>query len=102
MIALDNDLIVDACYDADIEPDAENAGEGAYLYRMYSGRAMYGDTCFGIVGTPGQTAQFLIALAEEDRMLAVDLAEAMTTDSMGRSMITYFPGYALGDDHEEE
>lgn len=64
-------------------------------YKDYSGRAMYGDTCFGLTGTIAQFAQFLIALALEDQEhLARRFADTVRTDSMGLSTIFYFPGIA--------
>lgn len=67
----------------------------------YSGRAMYGRTCVGLVGSIGDFAGFMIELG---RRVAVDddagveydeLAQAIQsdvrTDSMGLSTIFYFP-----------
>lgn len=82
---------------------ADNAGldpEEA-LRDDYSGRGMYGETCFGIVvGGVNQAARFLVELAMSDEDatdLAGDLADAMRSDSMGYDQIYYFPGYRLSD-----
>lgn len=61
------------------------------LYDDYSGRGMYGATCLGIVGSTGDAAKFLIALAFEGDEAALSLAAYTRTDDMGMSMITYWP-----------
>lgn len=75
----------------------EDAGLDAEsnLYQDYSGRSMYGSSCFGITGTVNDAAKFLVALGEYDRGLAFDLSCSMRMDSMGRDTIIYFPGYTV-------
>lgn len=67
------------------------------LYRDYSGRAMYGKTCFGIVVDSITDAfEFYVAVAIVlDADDARELALAARTDSMGLGMIVYFPGVEL-------
>ena len=90
---LDTEAVVEA---------AEAAGlEGDDLRRDYSGRGMFGDRCFGIVGGPREFAAFIaeVTMAESDGRategLAGRLAENVVTDGMGLSTIYYFPAYLL-------
>lgn len=84
--------------------------DGYRLSLEYSGRAMYGDRCFGvIVDSVSSVFAMLAALgfqlgyddAEDgigedvDVDLASDLARAARTDNMGYSTIVYFPGFEL-------
>ena len=95
---IDNrDAIMDALYDS--VDDAESA-----LHEGYSGRGMYGDECFGIVVDDiGELCRFFAYLgADHDTDLADRLARVARTDSMGRSMIVYFPGYTLGGESEDD
>lgn len=87
--------IVEALYRAGLEEDA--------LYEKYSGRGMYGRECFGIVGSTGQFASFVAALAELEigfaaRLGDVELVEwigDVVSDSMGMSTIWYWPSVTL-------
>lgn len=70
--------------------------------REYSGRAMCGTTCFGIVA-PGDYALILgvalqRVLGEENPETAERLSHAACTDSMGLSTIFYFPGWTITGD----
>lgn len=65
------------------------------LRREYSGRGMYGDTCFGIVCGGREYGTFVAELAGDDPELARELADAVKTDDMGLSTIYYWPGYQL-------
>lgn len=61
----------------------------------YSGRGMYGKTCFGIVGTASDFALFCAAVgwcAREALMNDWDWVGNVRSDSMGRSTIWYWPG----------
>jgi hypothetical protein len=76
--------------------------EGLSLREDYSGRSMYGKSCFGFVGTLREFSEFLVTLAqlehEEDpyaESIAMGLAQSVCTDNMGLSTIFYFPGYHL-------
>jgi len=74
--------------------------------RAYSGRAMYGDICLGIVFHNG--AGDLFALALELQRQDPDLAELLDsspcrTDSMGRGEVIYWERLKLdGTDLDEE
>jgi hypothetical protein len=62
----------------------------------YSGRGMYGDSCFGLyVDDQRELVKFFIELTTIDQDTAIDLADALRTDTMGRSLIAYFPGWTL-------
>lgn len=80
----------------DADPD-----EG--LYEDYSGRSMYGDTCFGfILDVPDVLLGVAIATVLGDDNDAWEMARATRTDNMGRSTIAYFPGWTLEDDDAAE
>ena len=69
--------------------------DGASIYEDYSGRAMYGATCFGIVA-PGPIGSFWAFLAEDvGAEAAANLAANQRTDAMGLDTIHYFPGFEL-------
>jgi hypothetical protein len=86
--------------------------EDASVMTDYSGRAMYGAKCFGVVvDAPDFTVGAAMALmfAERDNQeldatdVMYDLCRAARTDNMGRSVIVYFPGYQVqGDDFPAE
>lgn len=65
----------------------------------YSGRAMYGSSCFGLVlQDAGEVASVLVTLSHlegYDRWDVQELARSMRTDNMGLSTIFYFPGWTL-------
>ncbi len=99
---ISEELIDRAFYHADLDMD-EN------LRREYSGRGMYGGKCFGIVCRQvGQVVQFMIHLSklvEEEGMdpdMVLEMTERMSSDSMGMSSITYFPGFTIGNDPDDE
>ena len=92
-------------YDFDISP-------------AYSGRGMYGKTCFGITHD-GTDVKVTLAIVwacrdayakqnggdedfDEIMELASDIAQRACGDSMGRQAITYFPGWELPGDCELE
>ena len=61
----------------------------------YSGRYMYGATCFGIVGNINSYTEFLFRLTNEDSDLASILAgSTVSMDDMGRDTIFYWAGVA--------
>lgn len=82
--------------------------------KYYSGRAMYGAKCIGVTGNAGDGISFGIALAivltdgmnEDDREDMLQQVYALVrntrTDSMGRDMITYWPGLEFDGPAEEE
>ncbi len=53
----------------------------------YSGRGMYGATCFSITGNTGDLVKFLRALPDEVGDELVD----PSTDSMGLDIVFYWP-----------
>lgn len=72
----------------------------------YSGRFMYGETCFGIVTKdPSILSLIFIELAAQEALdhndetdptdWVRDLALSMKTDNMAMDMIYYFPGWEL-------
>lgn len=88
MIKISRQTLEDAAYAADLDPEAA-------IYEDYSGRAMYGEKCIGIVGSPSECAAFLVEITAEDPDLGREMARKERTDSMGRSMIAYYPGIQL-------
>lgn len=77
--------------------DASDQDESV-IYNNYSGRGMYGSMCFGLVlGGPRDLTRFFICLADLDQELALTLADDQRSDSMGFSIIYYFPGWEIGD-----
>jgi len=85
----------------------EDALNGAGEIRVYSGRAMYGSSCLGIV-TENVTKTMLIlarSLMEMDEQdtLSMLVDTSHRTDSMGRnSTVVYFPNLAMDDDETDE
>lgn len=71
------------------------------VYRDYSGRGMYGETCFGLVGHVRQITKVLMALVGEaaangdDTVPLFEMVDRTRTDDMGRATIVYFPGYEI-------
>lgn len=78
--------IIEAVTEADLDPDGS-------IRWGYSGRGMYGQECFGLVGSESEFGRFMVELtvlagADEARQLV----DCLCTDSMGRKIIFYFPG----------
>lgn len=78
-----------------------NVGEDS-IREDYSGRYMYGKTCLGIVlQSYVEIAKLAMALQTVlGDSPAADIVDHLATDSMGLSMIAYFPGVTLEDDDE--
>lgn len=72
------------------------------LMTDYSGRAMYGDTCIGIIGAARDLILFVVRVStwfeEDDTELVEELADNVRSDNMGTDMIFYFPGIKLEDE----
>lgn len=91
---INRQTIEQALYDADLEPEED-------LRDDYSGRGMYGRNCFGFVTSIAGLARFFAALGalaaedEELEQLPGDLARNLSSDSMGRDTIFYFPNFQL-------
>lgn len=74
------------------------------VYTNYSGRFMYGATCFGIVGDTAQFARFMVvlgALTHNDDTV-MDLLDVLREDNMGMDRIYYFPGFTLENVPQED
>lgn len=57
----------------------------------YSGRFMFGKSCFGIVvDSDSQMLDFLNELKDEDEQLWEQVGTGVSSDSMGRSTIYYW------------
>jgi hypothetical protein len=86
--------------------------------RGYSGRAMYGRACFGVVHGESD-AQIALAIvkaivnngvstdgdaydAEDAIERACEIVKAARGDNMGRESITYFPGWSLPDGDDDD
>lgn len=72
----DTEMLQDVCEDLGIEYDP-----------YYSGRGMYGATCFSITGKTSDLVRFLRALPDEVGDELVD----PTTDNMGLDIVFYWP-----------
>lgn len=85
------DAAVEAAYVAGLDPDDA-------IRPDYSGRGMFGDTCFGLVyDEPREAYRFLIALARELDLDTVEdmLDTGVRQGSMGLGTIAYFPRVVL-------
>jgi len=93
MVEIEKDVILTALYEAGLAEDD--------IRWDYSGRGMYGQTCFGIVGSLLDYTGFLLQLASDttgDRWdVAYDLSQRVNTDSMAMQTIFYFPGIKVTD-----
>lgn len=82
-----------------MEDVLDDAGlDSSNLRASYSGRYMYDEVCFGIVGSAGDYGKFLIAVAthsDAGKEDAQDLADSVRTESMGHDTIFYFPGFTI-------
>jgi len=73
----------------------------------YSGRAMFGESCLGIIPNT-DTARYFLYLAqilienEEQEILDLLLEEPSKEDSLGKGIIVYFPNLLVDDDEESE
>ena len=70
-------------------------GSGVEPFFKYSGRAMYGEKCFGITGQLAdiQTALMDFVAVHPDCARAVrDMVKTQRIDNMALDMIVYFPG----------
>ena len=92
MSTIERQMVIDALDNAGADPDRA-------LRESYSGRAMYGTTCFGITGSIHEYSAFLVELTrlDDEEQYASELAMSVRTDDMGRETIFYFPGIELED-----
>lgn len=72
----DTEMLQDVCEDLGIDYDP-----------YYSGRGMYGATCFSITGRTSDLVRFLRSLPDEVGDELVD----PTTDNMGLDIVFYWP-----------
>ena len=93
---IDRDIILRALYDAGLDEED--------LYENYSGRAMYGDKCFGVVGSIGDLVKFVLALSSYDARGElggdIDWVADVVTDGMGMQSIFYWPGVNVSKEDE--
>lgn len=76
---------------------------GVEIDSTYSGRYMYGATCFGIVGDINSYTQFVFRLVNDDHDLAFILADhILSMDSMGHDTIYYWTGIAGFPEDEDD
>lgn len=93
--------ILSALWAADIDVDENPPRWG------YSGRGMYGKTCFGFVGNDEDYTNFLFTLIENNHeddahvsdaiQVAREFSRRMHRDNMGYEYIYYFPGITVLD-----
>ena len=72
----------------------EENDTGTEAYLKYSGRFMFGATCFGIVGQMADiqtTLMDFVADHPEHARAMRELVKGQRSDSMGRDIIIYFP-----------
>ncbi len=73
----------------------EENDTGIRPYYGYSGRGMFGDTCFGVVGDPNGIQGALMDFAYDcpaARGAVGRIVKNQRRDSLGKGMIVYFPG----------
>lgn len=86
--------------------------ENFRLRDNYSGRGMYGKSCYGITGHSlgniyGTLAECIVELMEENGMdtcteVFIDLIKNSCLDNMGRDYIVYFPRLKTLEYEDEE
>jgi hypothetical protein len=86
--------------------DIEYALNGFGKVRPYSGRAMYGKSCLGIVtDTPTKailTLAMNLAEMEENELLFMLRDAEGRQDSMGHRVVLYFPSLEVDEEDEDE
>ncbi len=89
-------------YRGDLDKILDDAGTENYR-DDYSGRGMYGKTCFGITGGLSDYVEFLL---QASMVLGLDEAREMfgapSYDSMGWDTIYYFPNVKIREDDSFE
>lgn len=84
----------------------ENALDGEGEVRSYSGRAMYGKCCLGIVSdnTPRSLMVLIKNLMEDGQTSLVERLSHTTVreDSMGKGTVVYFPSLEMDEDEDED
>jgi len=94
-----------------IRDAAEDMGDEVRFRDSYSGRGMYGRECVGVVGSEDSCMALVGEVIKRmhyeanpavDFSQAVDLIMNISRDSMGRSMILYWPQLAPVEDREAD
>lgn len=82
----------------------EESGIEADVRTEYSGRAMYGRSCLGlVVSSSREMFKFFIAAGHVlDEVQAYQLAAVLHQDNMGLGWVFYFPGWQVGEEEDEE
>lgn len=84
------------------EPLAEVIAEYAEdVHLTYSGRGMYGDTCYGFSGDVARIIGDLLQDIADMPDLIRQFGEMLSVsrrDNMGLGMIIYFPGWSIAQD----
>jgi hypothetical protein len=70
-----------------------------YEARSYSGRGMYGKECVGV--TCDNQADLLFDMMDHASRTQIKQLKGCMTDSMGRSIIVYWPNIEWSEDEEE-
>lgn len=89
---------------AQLERALDEIGIDYEIVTSYSGRGMYGASCFGVVTSAPVAVGVALAVAAEDDVSGADLGwivDSARTDSMGRDLIVYFPNWQLDQDELE-
>lgn len=86
----------DSIYSHDLDEDQTS------IYLNYSGRGMYGQTCFGLYGSFGIATATSIILKAFETELAQEIISSTATDNLGRGMIYYYPGFNFDVDDLDE
>ena len=80
------------------------------LYKKYSGRGMFGRTCFGVYTSSRTAAEvlmgFMVTLLQHSQPTLVSFVEELSvesiaTDSLGHQTLIYWPNVQWHDDKEE-
>lgn len=95
-LSIPRENLLDAAFDAGLDEDC--------IRWTYSGRYMYGKSCFGVVGNVLDYTMFLLLLSQQEDGAgfdwAIELAQQVNTDNMAQETIFYFPGLEVLDDED--
>ncbi len=79
-----------------IEASVTDLDSSAYLYLRYSGRFMFGATCFGIVSSnPANAMAGLVMWAKDNGADTSEFTHDSRQDNMGMQFILYFPNVTV-------
>jgi hypothetical protein len=85
------DMLEDVADYAGLDPDEA-------IRTNYSGRGMYGRQCLGLVYDSLSELLGFVAYFANENMDHLDWISGVRQDSMGRSMIAYWPNVGVGED----